>query len=333
MARKSHCLFLLIALLLTSCFKEDEMVTPHPRGNIKTDTIAMTETYLYQLYFSLDSARVVSSNKKIIYDLGFECKTHGGQIILNSSDFAKVSDLGVVPFGVAYDTVGLSWKFDKSDGNPDSNAVGIWYRVAGSDTVSNNHVYLLNRGMDEQGNTLGIVQIIFDSLKSGVYYFRHAPLKGGTVNSGAVAKDPSVSYVYYSIKAGTPIHIEPPKPDFDLLFTQYTTLLYTNEGIPYPYLVTGVLSNRYKVEVAFDSIHEFSAINHDIALTLDYSKALDAIGYDWKYYNFDNGVYTIRPNYSYVVHSVDGFFYKLRFIGFYNRSGQKGYPVIEYQQL
>jgi hypothetical protein len=332
---RNGTLFLLglFTLAMQSCFKEDEMVPAHPRGNVNTDTIAMTENYRYQVYFSLDSGSAVSSNVKTISDLGFECSGEGWHVILNTSDFMKAADLGEVVIGASHDTNGVKWKFDKSDGNPDSNAIGHWYNISGNDTVSNNHVYAINRGLDELGNTLGIYQVIFDSLKHNTYYFRYAPLKGGTVIPGSVTKQPGINYLYYGLKSGTVEELEPKKPFYDLFFTQYTTLLFTDEGIAYPYLVTGVLSNPYQVEVAADSIHDFFAITHETIQSSNFSKNLDAIGYDWKYYSFTSGSYTIRPNRNYIVHTVSGQYFKLRFIGFYDRNGAKGYPVIEYELL
>ena len=326
-------LLILASVIFHSCFKKDAMVPAHPRGDVKTDTIGMTENYLYQLYFSLDSGKVISSNVKTSSDLGFECSNTGWHVILNTSDFMKVADLGLVTFGMAHDTVGAKWKFDKSDGNPDSIAVGQWFTLAGKDTVSNNHVFAADRGLDELGHALGIYQIIFDSLTNRTYYFRYAPMKGGTVSSGTVIKDPNVSFIYFSLKSNTVMHLEPPKPLFDLFFTQYTTLLFTDAGIPYPYLVTGVLSNRYLVRVASDTLHDFSAITRETAQSLTYSTNLDMIGYDWKYYSFTSSSYTIRLNRNYLIQNVAGFYYKLRFIGFYNRNGEKGFPVIEYMKL
>ncbi len=326
-------LLLLIAIGFQSCFKEDEMVSPHPRGDIMTDTIPMTVNYLNQVYFSLDSGKVVSANVKTLYDLGFECSQTGWRVILNTGDFMKVADLGKVPFGQTYDTIGLIMLFDKSDGNPDSNAIGQWFEISGADTVSKNHVYALSRGLDELGNPLGLYQVIFDSLRNNMYYFRYAPLSGGTISSGAITKDPEVNYVFFSLKSGSAVPGEPSKDTYDLLFTQYTTMLYTNEGFPYPYLVTGVLLNRYMVVAAVDSIVDFLAITRDIAMTMNYTKALDGIGYDWKYYDDETGNYTILPNLSYVIRGVSGFWFKLRFVDFYNKEGLKGYPVIEYQRL
>jgi len=326
-------LLFLASLAFHSCFKKDELIAPHPRGNVQTDTIGMTQNYLNQVYFSLDSGRVVSTNSKTAFDLGFECSQAGWHVILNTSDFMKVADLGEVVFGQAYDTTGLIMRFDKSDGNPDSNAIGRWFSIRGTDTVSDRHVYAVSRGMDELGNPLGLYQVIFDSLKNGTFYFRYAPLQGGTAIPGAVTKDPGVNFRFFSLKTGSVVPVEPEKETYDLLFSQYTTLLFTDAGIPYPYLVTGVLLNRYRVEAAVDSTTDFLAITRDKALTMTYSKSLDAVGYDWKYYSFSTGSYTIRPGIHYIIRGISGFYYKLRFIGFYNKAGLKGYPVIEYQQL
>ncbi len=326
-------LFAVLVFSLQSCFKEDEKIAPHPRGNVQTDTVPMTENYLYQVYFSLDSGKIISTNVKTLFDLGFECTPAGWHVILNTSDFMKVADLGKVTFGQPYDTTGVQLLFDKSDGNPDSTAIGQWFTLAGADTISNGHVYAVSRGLDELGNPLGLYQLIFDSLKNNTYYFRYAPLKGGASAPGIVNKNPGVNYMFFSLKTGEMVPSEPPRQKYDLLFSQYTTMLFTNQGIPYPYLVTGVLLNRHLVVTAVDSTADFSSITREKALTLNYTKAMDAIGYDWKYYNFSTGVYTIRPKLNYIIRSISGFYYKLRFVGYYSKEGLKGYPVIEYQQL
>jgi hypothetical protein len=325
---------LILSLSFHSCFKKDSEVPRHPRGNVKTDTIEMTENYKYQVYFDLASESMVSMNYRNESDLGFECSSDGWHIILNTGDFMKVADLGIVPFNQAYDTSHRVWKFDKSDGNPDSIAIGQWYSIVHSDTVSNNHIYIINRGLDENGNSLGFIQAVFDSLKNSTYYFRFAPLAGGTVTSASLIKDPSVHYLFFTFSNGGEIkRLEPGMNSYDLLFTQYSTLLFTSEGAAYPYLVTGVLSNRGKVSVAVDSVNSFADITLEMANTMAFSTALDAIGYDWKVFNFTAEVYTVRTGLNYVLKDKEGIYYKLRFIGFNNASGKKGYPVFEYQGL
>lgn len=328
-----HLLLLVQLAALQACFKEDEQILPHPRGGVTTDTIAMTELYTYQLYYSLDSAQVVRQNVKTAADLGFECTPDGWRVILNSANFMKAVNLGKVDFGGVYDTLGKKLLFDKSDGNPDSTAIDQWFTVKNGDTVSNGNVYGISRGLDESGNPLGLYQVIFDSLKRGTYYFRYAPLSGGATINGEAEKSTEFHYQWFSLKTGTMQNLEPPKIQYDLLFTQYTTLLFTNEGIPYPYLLTGVLINRSGTSVALDSVNPFHAINLNSTIPLLFSSEMDKIGWDWKDYDFNAGVYTIVPGRSYIIRTQSGYTYKLRFIGFYDKNGSKGYPVIEFQAL
>ncbi|MCX6243738.1 MAG: HmuY family protein [Bacteroidetes bacterium] len=323
-----------VSLVLHSCFKKDEAVPVHPRGPVKTDTIALTDNYKFQVYFDLATGTAVSTNLRTESDLGFECSSSGWKIILNTGDFMKVADMGVIPFGEPHDTTGMKMSFDKSDGNPDSLAFGRWFTLAGGDTLSLNHVYAISRGIDPNGNPLGLYQVIFDSLKMGTYYFRFAKLNGQDVRSAIITKDPSMNYIWYSFNSGGSVkNLEPPKDSFDLLFTQYTTLLYTDEGEAYPYLVTGVLLNRNLVRAAKDSIHDFSAMDLETANSIQLSPALDGIGYDWKRFDFNSASYTVLTDRFYLVRDKSGYLYKLRFIGFYNGAGEKGYPVIEYQAL
>lgn len=325
----------LLTVLLNSCFKKDEMVPAHPRGQVKTDTLAMTDNYKYQIYFDLSSGKAVSTNLKNESDIGFGCSSGDWRIILNTADFMKAADLGAIPFGQPHDTTGLKWKFDKSDGNPDSLALGHWYTIRNGDTVSANHVYLIERGLDPDGNSLGFVQLVFDSLKHGTYYFRFAGLDGLSQHSATVTKDSTVNYIWYSFSGGGSVkNLEPKKDSYDLLFTQYSTLLFTSEGAAYPYIVTGVLLNRNGIVAAIkDSILDFNAVTLSNVNSLPLSSALDVIGYDWKSFSFNSGGYTVRTGIFYVIRDKSGYLYKLRFVGFYNSKGEKGYPVIEYQAL
>ena len=54
---------------------------------------------------------------------------------------------------------------------------------------------------------------------------------------------------------------------------------------------------------------------------------------DWKEYDFDNEHYTVLPDKIYVLKTSIGYYYKLRFIDFYNSTGEKGYPTFEFLRL
>jgi hypothetical protein len=332
--------FLLIIFLLNACFKEDEKVTPHDPGDVETVSIELTQDYRYQVYYDLGSGEVVSTNLKKNWDLGFDCTDYGWKVILNTSNFMVAAATGLTDFSIPVDTTGLTWKFDASSGNPDSLAIGKWVDFLPPDSVKTytNEVYLIDRGYDELGNLRGLRKIVFQELGDSTYTFRYANLDGSNENTFIIKKDPKVNYTCFSFdEGGKQLDIEPVKYDWDLLFTQYTTLLYTNEGDPYPYLLTGVLSNPSGLQVAQDTLHDFSSIDIDSAESLVFSSAQDEIGYDWKDVVGDvsSGIvsYVIVEGLNYIVLDNEGYYYKLRFISFYNNSGEKGYPTFEFQRL
>lgn len=325
---------------LTSCFKEDAKITPHDPGNVNTQTIELTKDYRYQVYYDLGLGRVVSTNLKKDWDLGFECSPDGWHIILNTSSFMVAAESGFTDFSLPIDTVGYKWNFDVSSGNPDSTAIGNWVEFHSPDSSKtySNEVYVINRGYDEVGNLRGFRKIKFQGLENDTYTFQYANLDGTGENTFSITKDPTINYIYFSFDdGGKMVVLEPPKSDWDLVFTQYTTLLFTDAGEPYPYLVTGVLSNPSTIEVAVDTLYDFSSISLDIVDNLQYSARLDEIGYNWKDIVGDvstgNVSYVIVEGLNYIIRDWQGFYYKLRFIGFYNNSGDKGYPTFEYQKL
>lgn len=331
-------LYFISVLILSSCFKEDEKLTPYDRGDVVIKTIEMTQYYTYQTYFDLEKGEEVEINNKNEWDLGFECSEEGGHILLNTSAFMIAANTGLKDFEQIPDTSGLQWRFDKSDGDLDSTAIGSWFSFEMNDTIYTNDVYIIDRGYTDLGVLRGLKKIQFQNLANRQYFFQYANLDGTNMHSFMIEKDPSSSFTCFSFDdGGKQLYFEPPYDTWDLFFTQYTTLLYTDEGDPYPYLVTGVLSNRVEVNVAIDTITPFSDITIDAIDDYEFSSKLDQIGYDWKVLEGDvnsgNISYNIVPGLSYIVKNRNGFYFKLRFTGFYSMEGQKGYPTVEFKLL
>lgn len=329
---------LLCLFILTSCFKEDERIIPYDRGDKSTATIEMTQNYRYQLYFNLNSGQVISVNDKKDFDLMFDTRPDEGHILLNTANFTMATRTGKYNFSEVTSAAGLTMSFDPSTGSYDSTAIGDWYQIAGNDTIYTSEVYVINRGVDELGNALGYRKIIFDSLVNQTYYFRYENLNGTNPVSAAVVKTPENNFAYYSFSNEQgQVYPEPPKNQYDLLFTQYTTMLFTNIGERYPYLVTGVLMNRFSTTCAADSTLVFDSISLEDVIELDFTNQLDKIGYDWKDVvgDVESGIvfYEVKPEINYLIKDQQGFYFKMRFIGFYNQNGEKGYPVIEFQKL
>lgn len=203
--KKLHIFFILsMIILLTSCFKEDEKITPHDPGDVKTETIELTKDYRYQVYFDLNPGEVVSTNNKKEWDLGFEGAENGWHIILNTSNFMIAAATGQTDFSLPIDTVGFTWKYDVSSGNRDSTAIGKWIDFLPPDSVKSysNEVYVIDRGYDELGNLRGLRKIVFLGLENNIYTFRYANLDGTAENTFSIGKDPTVNYVFFSFDEG-----------------------------------------------------------------------------------------------------------------------------------
>lgn len=322
---------LLLVLLLPSCFKEEDMVQPHEQGDLEVGQVALGSGYERQVYFDLFSNDEIASNLIGEWDLSFESSTGEWIIRLNSAKFMLAGNSGNSEFSAEIPQEDLELVFDKSDGNPDSTAIGSWYEIRGDSLRSLQYVYLVDRGRDENNVAGGFKKVQFDMAGEN-YVMRYA----NTDNSGdtivVITRDPEMDKIYYSFDGG--IKDVAPLPDqWSLLFSRYTTMLQTDDGENYPYLVTGVLLNPHGVVAVRDTIHDFMEIDIEHVPELEFNSRADLIGYDWKDYNFDAGVYTIEPDMNYVIRDKDGFFYKLRFIDFNNDLGEKGYPEFEFVRL
>lgn len=325
---------LLLMTLVTSCFKEDEMVTPHQPGDLSEQTIAMGQYYTSQEYFDLGTNSVVGSNSKDIFDLRFSCADSNIFVRLNSAKFIRIANTNDTVFFTVLDTTGQDWFYDAASGNTDSIAIKDWYSVNGSDTLFTHNVYIIDRGIDALGNVQGVRKVRFNAYRNNKYYFEYANLDNSNYYKIEVEKQSERNYVAINLKSGeTQLNLEPIKDEWDFVFTQYTDILTTSNNEDYPYLVTGVLLNPNNVLAAMDTTMDFDQITIADVIDFEFTKRENFIGYQWKLYDFDAGYYTVLTDNNYIIKDVAGYYYKLRFVGFYNNIGEKGYPKFEFQRL
>lgn len=327
-----------VVSLFTSCFKEDEKVLPHEEGEVTTTTIPMTQYYSYQIYFKLLNNEVVSSNNRSDFDLNFECADTSTVIRLNTANFAMIAETAFEKLQDVTDTIGLTWRYDKSNGDSDSLAINNWVLINESDTTFSNKVWVINRGLNSSGIQLGLKKIQFINYMDNRYYFVYSNMDNSDLVDTYVEKNDLFGYSQFLLSdAGELIQTEPENTNWDLNFTQYTTLLFTDEGLSYPYLVTGVLQSPNCL-VALDSSLVFNEISLSDTSLFEFSTAQDKIGYDWKEIVGDvqtgDFYYKTKTNNTYIIKDSEYFYYKLRFINFYDpESGEKGYPTFEFQKL
>lgn len=324
-------IIVLLLLSLQSCFKEEALITPHEQGDLEEGQAALGSYYETQVYFDLYNNEEVSNSSINDFDLSFESSGEGWIIRLNSAKFMLAGNSHDTVFTADLIQDELDMKFDTSDGNPDSTALGAWYEITEDSSWSRHEVYLVDLGSDREGSSLGQKKVQFGMLGND-YLLRYANMDNSGDTLVLIVRDPSKDQVYYSFDMGF-VDIAPAPDQWSLLFSKYTTMLVTDEGEDYPYLVVGILLNPNEVAASLDTIHDFMNMTRDDIADLEFTSQADVIGYDWKYYNFDAGVYTIVQDMNYVIRDRDGFFYKLRFVDFYSDEGVKGYPTFEFVRL
>ncbi|MCC6185895.1 MAG: HmuY family protein [Chitinophagaceae bacterium] len=318
------CIFFL-SLLFTSCLKEELPVPQKAKGDEQSATVQLGEDYRWQVYYSLKLNSEVGRNLYTTWDLGFENGANGRRIFLNGAKFKMVIyktnkyDLDAVSIT---DTIGVASQIDMPSGSLDSTAIGNW---------KPSEVFIVHRGTDELGNDLGLRKIQILSVSATSYSVRFAELDGSNAHSLTLTKDNAYNFVHLSFDdAGKIVKVEPPKAEWDIVFTKYT---YYYSDLDMRYSVVGAVVNSYNTNAGLlDSISSFESIDLAQAAKVSLSPFKGAIGFEWKTYDINSGKFTVNASKLYVIQSSDGLLYKMRFIDFY-KSGIKGNPQWEYQRL
>ncbi len=314
-----------LTLFLGACQKDEIPIPAHTPGEINAKIVEMGSLYPEQIWYDIETGTEISRNKKTAFDLAFECTADGWHIVLNGANRMQVAPAPDTFLPTVSDTNGLTFNWDSHTGNLDSTGIGDWTQTK--------ELYILDRGKDEFGKSLGLAKVMFDSVTPTTFYFRYAAFNGTSWTSTSVEKDSNYVYSYFSFKnGGEQVWIAPPKTEWDLCFTQYTYIYYDMSPVV-AYIVTGVLLNPYNANSAQITDKQFDAITLDDALNYPLISIIDNIGWDWKSYDFDAGYYITNPNKNYIFTAKSGVLYKIHFLDWYNQQGQKGTANFEFSRL
>ncbi len=323
---------------LFSCMdkiKEDDPLPtyPIPEG-IKIGQAMLGSDYSNRVYYQLSTNSTVKTITNSDYDLAFESSDDGWHILLNSSRFMNAGNSGTKNFDEVTSPSGIEMLFDNSNGDPDSTAIGNWADFNVNPPLFYKEVYVIDLGLDQQGTPLGYKKTVFEELVDDIYSVRFANMDGSSDFTVQVPKDDNRNFVGLLFEdEGTIIDFEPPTQEWDILFGQYTTMLFA-EGEPYPYLVRGVLLNTAGTEAyPYPGDKSFLDIEIEDVVYGQFTTQQDIIGHDWKYYNLEEGVYTVNTEQVYFIKSMDGSVYKMHFLSYYNSDGETGYPKFEFKKF
>lgn len=320
---KIFTFFIFSGLLLSSCRKEELPVRPPDTGDVTTTAIELSSNYQKIAYFDLGTNTNVGETVKTNWDLAFSCATGTPYIIINYAKIMQAAEATGKTFEQVTSTSGLSFKAEHPTGRMDSLA------------IKGGSVYVLDRGYDNGGTHMGHFKMEIIQHTNAQFEGRFANMDGSNQQTVTIAKDDNYNFVYMKWNTSgavtIPTDIEPLKESWDLVFTQYTEIFHEPEYMPYS--VVGCLTNTYNTTALRVTDKAFEDINLEYAESLVLSNDRDEIGYDWKTFMYEQNTYQIHYEKVYVIKDNEGYFYKLRFIDFYNQIGEKGTPTFEYQRL
>lgn len=274
----------------------------------------------------------MQSNKNDKWDIAFENGVKGWHVRINYSNYYGIYRTGSSNFKAnSYPIVETNWLYDASSGNMDSTAIGNWQEVTGEGT----RVYLL--GIYNGVKYIPHSRLKFLSVSDTSYVFAYSGMDSFDADTVTIRKNDNYNYTYFSLSKKDTVIIEPDKANWDILFTQYTTTLYTNEGIPTPYVVRGVYLNPYKVAASLDSISNYTDIKPGSGSSYQFYSRQDFIGYTWKSVEINQSAntarYSVNDTYSYLLKDNEGQCFKFRFMSYVNDSLVVGFPMFEKEKI
>lgn len=329
----------IFSLLATSCEKPEQAVVLPPKTGSAYATVEMGEEYTEQVFFDFESGNVVYTSKVNSWDLAFETGPLGYHVFLNGGMQNMVynthqTDIRAVktPPNIKSTDYGPDkWFFDATSGSVDSTGFGDW-RSASSSAMSKNEVYIITSDAAHFPDSFKKVQVVGATDKE--YIMLYGDLRSENVREIKIPKDDNYNFSYFSFKSEGVVYPDPPKKTWDIVFTRYRYVYYDQPGMPYfPYVVSGALINPYNTTAAVDSSVAYENLKIDKILSLDFKNKRDMIGFSWKQYSIEKGLYTVNPKRLFIIKNRDGEYWKLHFLDFYNKQGVKGSPSFEYERI
>lgn len=308
-------------IALGACEKDEIPVAPFERGEAVTAGVGMGPLYRDQVWYSLERNEVTAVNSINDWDIAFESAPESRGIFLNE---AKLMHAWLSPHAdleSAGDTAGY--------GQGKRVEAAARFHTDPAVEIPNHAepvVYLIDLGFSHEGEIFGLIWLEITQTDGEGYTFRTKFFGENQITEQYASRDPERNLVRYSLRDATVPPTAPPDADWDIVFTKYT---FSFDDPPIDYLVTGALLNPAGVMAAELSDMAFADITLGDLPDGALSPQLDVIGYNWKAYSFDTARYDVDSGRSFVVKSVGGLHYKIRFIDFYDDSGNVGAPKWE----
>lgn len=317
-----------IVLLCVACERDELPIDYIPPERVEGRVyrqVQIADDYRYQVYYDMSSDSVMATVSETDWDIAFACDPQDDMIRMNDGRYMIAFRVDGIPIEEVTSAGSAPQRFDESDGS--SGAMDDW--------ADGTPVYVLELGTATGQVGLGQVKMQVMEVTETDYIIRYAPLASDEISEAIIPKDPTRSYIQFSFSDGV-VALEPPKEQWDLLFTQYTYFFTPEENpfgdFPIYYQVTGALLNPYNTSAQRLATVDFDAITENEVRSAVLSSEEDVIGYDWKSFTLQAELYTISDN-AFAVQTSEGFLYKLQFTSFIDANGSRGAPEFQFEAV
>ncbi len=303
----SNKILLFFIITIVSCFPKEEKVEPSPRI-YQSVSVDAGPTKNDVLFYSLDAGRIVAKASPIEWDLYIDNEV----IRINyfrSMSVAKTSK----NWEEINDTSGLSFSFLTDQ---ISDTLSQW-------ELSENQIYVLNMGLDNEYEPLGFMVFQASRTSDGVI-LKYRDLDGTNEWTNQISED----HFYYHLKNEQRLNL-PNDKEYDIALGKYTDYI-TVDDISQDYTIYGAIVGNASAYLLDDDFETIDANDFDVN---QLSNRKDIIGWDWKRFNLEKNAYEILPKMTYMISTNSDYLCKLRFVDYLNDQGISGHPTFEYEIL
>ena len=303
----SNKILLFFIITIVSCFPKEEKVEPSPRI-YQSVSVDAGPTKNDVLFYSLDAGRIVAKASPMEWDLYIDNEV----IRINyfrSMSVAKTSK----NWEEINDTSGLSFSFLTDQ---ISDTLSQW-------ELSENQIYVLNMGLDNEYEPLGFMVFQASRTSDGVI-LKYRDLDGTNEWTNQISED----HFYYHLKNEQRLNL-PNDKEYDIALGKYTDYI-TVDDISQDYTIYGAIVGNASAYLLDDDFETIDANDFDVN---QLSNRKDIIGWDWKRFNLEKNAYEILPKMTYMISTNSDYLCKLRFVDYLNDQGISGHPTFEYEIL